>query len=226
MPVAGITSQLTSLIGDHGLYAVFALMLVDAVLPAFSELVMVYGGALAAGAFAGQTVTLFGTEISSQGWAYLAIALAGTVGYLIGSLGGWALGLYGGRPLLERHGRWFHLGGDRLDRAERWFDRWDDWAVLIGRVTPVVRSFVSIPAGVFRMPFWRYTLWTVIGSAVWCFALAGVGLALGRSYETFHHAFRYADYAIAVAIVALAAYLVIRKRRSSRLSDRASDPAG
>ena len=226
MPVAGITSQLTSLIGDHGLYAVFALMLVDAVLPAFSELVMVYGGALAAGAFAGQTVTLFGTEISSQGWAYLAIALAGTVGYLIGSLGGWALGLYGGRPLLERHGSWFHLGGDRLDRAERWFDRWDDWAVLIGRVTPVVRSFISIPAGVFRMPFWRYTLWTVIGSAVWCFALAGVGLALGRSYETFHHAFRYADYAIAVAIVALAAYLVIRKRRSSRLSDRASDPAG
>jgi membrane protein DedA with SNARE-associated domain len=226
VPVAGVTSQLTSLIGDHGLYAVFVLMLIDAVLPAFSELVMVYGGALAAGAFAGQTVTLFGTEISSQGWAYLAIALAGTVGYLIGSLGGWALGLYGGRPLLERHGRWFHLGGDRLDRAERWFDRWDDWAVLIGRVTPVVRSFISIPAGVFRMPFWRYTLWTVIGSAVWCFALAGVGLALGRNYETFHHAFRYADYAIAVAIVALAAYLVIRKRRSSRLSDRASDPAG
>ena len=226
MPVAGITSQLTSLIGDHGLYAVFALMLIDAVLPAASELVMVYGGALAAGVFAGQNVTLFGTDISSHAWAYVAISLAGTLGYLVGSLGGWALGLYGGRPLLERRGRWFHLGGDRLDRAERWFDRWDDWAVLIGRVTPVIRSFISIPAGVFRMPFWRYTVWTAIGSAVWCFALAGVGLALGRSYETFHHAFRYADYAIAVAIVALIAYLVVRKRRSSRLSDRASDPAG
>jgi membrane protein DedA with SNARE-associated domain len=226
VPVAGITSQLTSLIGDHGLYAVFALMLIDAVLPAASELVMVYGGALAAGVFAGQNVTLFGTDISSHGWAYVAISLAGTLGYLVGSIGGWALGLYGGRPLLERHGRWFHLGGDRLGRAERWFDRWDDLAVLIGRVTPVVRSFISIPAGVFRMPFWRYTLWSAIGSAIWCFALAGVGLALGRSYETFHHAFRYADYAIAVAIVALAAYLVIRKRRSSRLSDRASDPAG
>jgi membrane protein DedA with SNARE-associated domain len=226
VPVAGITSQLTSLIGDHGLYAVFALMLIDAVLPAASELVMVYGGALAAGVFAGQNVTLFGTDISSHAWAYVAISLAGTLGYLVGSIGGWALGLYGGRPLLERHGRWFHLGGDRLGRAERWFDRWDDLAVLIGRVTPVVRSFISIPAGVFRMPFWRYILWSAIGSAVWCFALAGVGLALGRSYETFHHAFRYADYAIAVAIVALAAYLVIRKRRSSRLSDRASDPAG
>jgi membrane protein DedA with SNARE-associated domain len=224
VPVAGITSHLTSLIGDHGLYAVFGLMLIDAVLPAASELVMVYGGALAAGAFAGQNVTLFGSEISSNAWAYVAIALAGTLGYLLGSLGGWAIGLYGGRPLLERRGRWFHLSGERLDRAERWFDRWDDWAVLIGRVTPVVRSFISIPAGVFRMPFWRYTSWTAIGSAVWCFALAGAGLGLGRSYETFHHGFRYADYAVAAAILALAAYLLVRKWRSSRLSNRASDP--
>jgi membrane protein DedA with SNARE-associated domain len=224
VPVAGITSHLTSLIGDHGLYAVFGLMLIDAVLPAASELVMVYGGALAAGAFAGQNVTLFGSEISSHVWAYVAIALAGTLGYLLGSLGGWAIGLYGGRPLLERRGRWFHLSGERLDRAERWFDRWDDWAVLIGRVTPVVRSFISIPAGVFRMPFWRYASWTAIGSAVWCFALAGAGLGLGRSYETFHHGFRYADYAVAAAILALAAYLLVRKWRSSRLSNRASDP--
>jgi membrane protein DedA with SNARE-associated domain len=222
--VAGVTSYLTSLIGDYGLYAVFGLMLIDAVLPAASELVMVYGGALAAAAFAGQSVTFVGLEITSHGWAYVAVALAGTLGYVLGSLGGWVIGLYGGRPLLERHGRWFHLSGEKLDRAERWFDRWDDWAVLIGRVTPVVRSFISIPAGVFRMPFWRYTLWTVPGSAVWCFALAGVGLALGSNYETFHHAFRYADYAIAAAILALAAYLLVRKRRSSRLSDRASDP--
>lgn len=224
MLIAGVTSHLTSLIGDHGLYAVFGLMLIDAVLPAASELVMVYGGALAAAAFADQNVTLFGTEISSHAWAYVAIALAGTLGYVIGSLGGWVIGLYGGRPLLERHGRWFHLTGEKLDRAERWFDRWNDWAVLIGRVTPVVRSFISIPAGVFRMPFWRYTLWTVIGSAVWCFALAGAGLAMGSSYETFHHGFRYADYAIAAAILALVVYLLVQKRRSSRLSDRASDP--
>ena len=221
MPVAGITSHLTSLIGDHALYAVFGLMLIDAVLPAASELVMVYGGALAAAAFAGQNVTLFGNDISSHGWAYVAIALAGTLGYGLGSLGGWAIGLYGGRPLLERHGRWFHLSPEKLDRAERWFDRWDDWAVLIGRVTPVVRSFISIPAGVFRMPFWRYTLWTVLGSAVWCFALAGVGLALGSSYETFHHAFRFADYAVAALVLALVGYLLIRRRRSAQTARRA-----
>ena len=224
IPVAGITSSLTSLIGDHGVYAVFLLMAIDAVLPAASELVMVYAGALAAAAFAGQHVDLFGLRVDSHAWGYVVMALAGTLGYLVGSVGGWAIGLYGGRPLLERHGRWFHLSGDRLDRAERWFDRWDDLAVLIGRVTPVVRSFISIPAGVFRMPLLRYTILTLIGSAVWCFALAGVGWGLGRSYERFHHDFRFVDYAIAAAAVALLVYLVLR-RRSRLASGRADHPA-
>jgi membrane protein DedA with SNARE-associated domain len=221
VPVAGVTSSLTSLIGNHGLYAVFLLMAIDAVLPAASELVMVYAGALAAGAFAGQHVDLFGSRISSHAWAYVAMALAGTLGYLVGSIAGWAIGLYGGRPLLERRGRWLHLGEDKLRRAERWFDRWDDLAVLIGRVTPVVRSFISIPAGVFRMRLGRYTVLTLIGSAVWAFALAGAGYGLGSSYERFDRGFRFADYAVAAAIVALAAYLIVRRRRSSEKTERA-----
>ena len=90
MPVAGLTSSLTSLIGNHGIYAVFGLMAVDAVLPAASELVMVYAGALAAGAFAGQHVDLFGARISSHGWGFVAMALAGTLGYLLGGIAGWA----------------------------------------------------------------------------------------------------------------------------------------
>jgi membrane protein DedA with SNARE-associated domain len=226
VPVAGITSTLTTLIGDHGLYAVFLLMAIDAVFPAASELVMVYAGALAAGAFAGQEVNLFGTTISSHAWAYVAMALSGTLGYLVGAIAGWAIGLYGGRPLLERHGRWFHLDAKRLDRAEHWFERWGDWAVLIGRITPVVRSFISIPAGVFRMPLGRYTVLTLIGSAVWCFALAGVGFALGKSYETFHHDFRFVDYLIVAAVIAAVVWLLVRRRRSSRLSRRAPDSAG
>ena len=84
------------------------------------------------------------------------MALAGTLGYLVGSIVGWGIGGAGGRPFVERHGRLLHLGPERLERAERWFDRYDRWAVLLGRITPVVRSFVSIPAGVFRMPFWPY----------------------------------------------------------------------
>jgi membrane protein DedA with SNARE-associated domain len=218
---ASISGSITSFVGNHGVYAVFLLMLVDAVFPAASELVMVYAGALAAGVFT-HHVSLFGSRIGSHAAAYVVLALAGTIGYLVGSIVGWAIGYYGGRPLLERRGRWLHLTPATLDRAERWFDRWDDWAVLIGRVTPVVRSFVSIPAGVFRMPLGRYTVLTLIGSAVWCFALAGAGYGLGSSYERFHRDFRFADYAVAAGILALVAYLLLRwRRRSSTMANRA-----
>ncbi len=99
-----ITHAVTDVIGDYGLYAVFLLMLVDAVLPAASELVMVYAGALAAGALAGKNVVLFGERIDSEPWAYAAMAMSGGVGYVLGSILGWAIGFYGGRPFLERHG--------------------------------------------------------------------------------------------------------------------------
>ena len=228
MLVASVTSVITDrvieILGDHGLYAVFLLMLVDAVLPAFSELVMVYAGALAAGAFS-TSVVLVGHEFESGFGAWVAMVLAGTIGYTIGSIIGWAIGVYGGRPFLERRGRWFHLSHERLERAERWFDRWGDWAVLIGRITPVARSFISIPAGVFRMPLGRYTVLTFIGSTAWCIAFAGAGYAAGTRWETFHERFHYVDYAIAVLVVAGVAYLVIRRRRSSSLSRRA-DTAG
>jgi len=223
VPLASLTGTLTSPVGDHGLYAVFLLMAVDAVLPAASEVVLVYAGALAAGAFAGQSVSLFGSHVATPVWAYVAIASSGTLGYLAGSIVGWAIGRYGGRPFLERRGRWLHLTPARLDRAERWFDRWDDWAVLIGRVTPVVRSFVSIPAGLFRMRLDRYVALTLIGSAAWAFALAGAGWAVGRSWETFHRDFRFVDYAVVLGIVLLAGSLLVRKRRSSTLARRAPD---
>src|SRR4029077_121101 len=131
------------------------------------------------GAIAGQSVTLFGYTFASGLPAYLAIALAGTIGYTVGALIGWEIGRRGGRPYLERHGRWLHLDAAKLDRAERWFDRRGNLAVFLGRITPVVRSFISIPAGVFRMPLRPYTLWTLLGSAVWCFAFAGIGWAAG-----------------------------------------------
>ncbi len=214
--LSGITDAVTGAIGDYGLYAVFLLMLVDAVLPAASEVVMVYGGALASGAFVGQEVKLFGNTIEEGLPAYLAVALAGTIGYTIGAIGGWAIGLYGGRPYLERHGRWLHLSEAKLDRAERWFDRWGDRAVFFGRLTPVVRSFVSVPAGVFEAKLGRYTVLTLLGSAIWCFAFAAAGYAAGESWEDFHHAFRYFDYLVAAAIVAAVGFLVIRHVRRRR----------
>jgi membrane protein DedA with SNARE-associated domain len=214
--IAGLSSSLTTFVRDHGLAAVFVLMLVDAVFPAASELVMVVGGALAAGVF-GASVSLFGTHVATGFWSYLAIALAGTIGYLVGGVLGWGIGRYGGRPLLERHGRWFHLSPATFERAERWFDQRGDWAVFVGRITPVVRSFVSIPAGVFRVGFWRYTVLTLVGSALWCFAFAGAGWAAGGSYERFHHDFRWVEYLVVAGILGGAAYLFVRLRRSSTM---------
>lgn len=218
-----ITDAVTSAIGDHGLYAVFGLMLVDAVFPAASEVVMVYGGAVASGAFAGQDVVLFGQTIDAGLPAYVAIALAGTLGYTVGAIAGWAIGLYGGRPYLERHGRWLHLDEAKLDRAERWFERWEGWAVFLGRLTPVIRSFVSIPAGVMEVPFVRYTLLTLAGSAIWCFGLAGIGWAVGASWEDVHSAFRYVDYLMVAAVAAGVAWLGWRHlRRRKRTAEESS----
>ena len=207
---------MTSFLAHHGVWAVFVLMAIDAVFPAASELVMLYGGALASGALS-YRLDVFGTRSSGTG-AYLAIAVAGTVGYLAGALAGWAIGRRGGRRFVERHGRWVHLDPQRLARAERWFERWEGWAVFVGRLTPVARSFVSIPAGVFGARLGRYTVLTAIGSAIWCFAFAGAGWALGSSWERLHHDFRYVDYAVVAGILALAAFWLIRRRRSNTIA--------
>lgn len=215
--LSGITDAVTSAIGNYGLYAVFCLMMIDAVFPAASEVVMVYAGAVASGAVVGQSVTLFGHTFPSGLPAYLAMAIAGTVGYLVGAVIGWEIGRRGGRPYLERHGRWLHLDHAKLERAEAWFLRWEDWAVLVGRLTPVVRSFVSIPAGIFEAPLPRYTVLTLIGSAVWCFAFAAVGWAAGASWESFHEAFRFADVTVALIVIAVAAWLgwrFLRRRQA------------
>jgi membrane protein DedA with SNARE-associated domain len=225
VPLASLSSTLTSLIGDHGIYAVFVLMVIDAVLPAASELVMLYAGVVASGALPGQDVVLFGHQIDSHFWAYVAMSMAGVLGNTLGSVIGWGIGYYGGRPVIEKRGRWLHLGPENLDRAEHWFARWGDWAVCLGRVTPVVRSFVSIPAGLARMPLGRFTVFTFLGCIPWCFGLAGIGWALGSSYESFHHDFRFVDIAVGVFVLALVAIWLLRRRRASRLGRRASDPA-
>ncbi|MGI8974954.1 MAG: DedA family protein [Gaiella sp.] len=208
-----ITDTVTGWIGDQGVYAVFALMLVDAVLPAASEVVMVYAGAVASGAFAGQSVSLFGQTFAPGFDSYLVMSLAGAAGYLCGAIVGWWIGVRGGRPFLERNGRWLHLDAVKLDRAEAWFDRWGDRAVFVGRVTPVIRSFISVPAGIFGAPLRRYTTLTALGSALWCFAFAGAGWAAGANWEHFHDAFRYIDYLIAALVLALAAWLAWRYLR-------------
>jgi membrane protein DedA with SNARE-associated domain len=222
--LASVSGSFTSAVANHGIYAVFGLMAIDALFPAASELVMLYAGAVAAGVFStAHGVTLFGSRIGFGGGAFVVLALAGTLGYLAGALVGWAIGRYGGRPLLERHGSWFHLSPARLDRAEAWFVRWGSIGVLVGRVTPVVRSFVSIAAGILEMPLGLYTLLTVVGSAVWAFAFAGAGYGLGKSYSGFDHSFHYAEYAIVAGVVAVLAYLGYRWMAAAKVTPRADD---
>ena len=224
MLLASVSSSFTTAVANHGLYAVFGLMAIDALFPAASELVMLYAGAVAAGVFsAANGVTLFGSRIGFGAGAYVALALAGTLGYLGGALIGWAIGRWGGRPLLERHGRWFHVSPERLDRAEAWFERWGNLSVFIGRITPVVRSFVSITAGIFEMRLLPYTLLSLAGSAVWAFAFAGAGYGLGTGYRGFDHSFRYAEYAIVALFVLGLAFLVYRWTTAARVAARADD---
>jgi membrane protein DedA with SNARE-associated domain len=198
-----VTAQLTAWIGHHGAYAVMAIMALDALLPVGGELTMLYAGALAAGAIAGQHPILLGHHLQSGLESYVVLALAGTLGYLLGSLVGWGIGRWGGRSL------------ENLDRAERWFDRHGRAAVFLGRLTPVVRSFISIPAGALESPIGAYTMLTLAGSAIWCFGFAAVGWALGSSYERVHHAFRYVDVlAVAAAVATLVVLLVLHRRRA------------
>jgi len=219
--LASISSSFTSQVASHGAYAVFVLMMVDAVFPAASELVMLYAGAVAAGVFSSaHHVSLFGAKVGFGAGAFVVLALAGTLGYLVGALAGWWVGLRGGRPLLERHGRLFHLGPERLERAERLFDRFGNVGVLVGRLTPLVRSFVSIPAGVFGMRLVPYSLLTLVGSAIWAFAIAGAGYGLGSSYERFNHGFHYVEYAVLAGVLVLAAYLVYRLTTAAKVTRR------
>jgi membrane protein DedA with SNARE-associated domain len=213
LPPFAMTATITDFIAHHAVLAVFVVMAIDSLLPVGGELTMLFAGAVASGAIAGSHVGLLGADVASGLPAYLVLVVAGTVGYLVGSWIGWLIGLRGGRELIERRGRWLHLGPDRFARAERWFDRYGSAAVFLGRLTPLVRSFISIPAGVLGSPFGRYTALTLAAAAIWCFAFAGAGWALGGNWDQVHSAFRYVDYVAIVAVVAVVALLIIRLRR-------------
>jgi membrane protein DedA with SNARE-associated domain len=224
MLLASVSSSLTSAVANHGVYAVFGLLALGALLPVGSELVALVGGAVAAGVLAGSSgVSVFGAHFGSGAGAYLAMVLAATLGYLLGCLVGWLIGRWGGRELLERHGRWFHVTPERLDRADAWFRRWGRPGVLIGTMAPVVRSFVAIPAGLFEMPLALFLGLALIGSAVWSFAFVGIGYGLGASYDHFEHDFRYVEILIAAGIVAVLAYLVYRWMAAAKVAPRADD---
>jgi len=199
------------------------LMTVAAVFPAASEVTMLYGGALASGALAGR-LTLFGHHFHQGFSAYLSVCLVGAAGNTFGAACGWLIGVRGGQPLLERYGRYAHITSQRIERAERWFDRFGNVAVPLGFATPVVRSFVAIPAGIFEVPFPRFVLSALGGIAAFCVAIAGIGWAAGSSWHSARHYLQYVEFAVAAAVVLFVAFLVVRHRRSITMAGNADPP--
>jgi membrane protein DedA with SNARE-associated domain len=198
------------LITQYGYVAVFLLMLGEsACIPIPSEVIMLFGGALAAGAYPGAHPALAG------------IVLAGVLGNVAGSYVAWAVGRYAGQAAVRRWGRRFGVRGHDIDRAVAWFDRHGPVAVLFGRVVPVVRTFISLPAGFADMPAGRFGLFTTLGCIPWTAALGIAGYALGANWQQIANDFHGPTYAIAgiVVVVALAAAVLHLRRRRAAAAD-------
>jgi membrane protein DedA with SNARE-associated domain len=193
-------------ISSHGYVAVFLLMVAEAAcIPIPSEVIMMLGGALSGAAFA---TTVAHVHVLNVG----VVGAVGTAGDLTGACIAYWVGRLGGRPVIERWGRFVRLRTHELDRAERWFERRGQVTVLVSRVIPVVRTFISLPAGIAEMPFARFVVFTVLGSLPWTFSLALAGHAVGAHYKGVAHAFQPASYVIAALIVAAIAWWLLRRR--------------
>jgi len=191
-----------------GYLAIFVLMLAEsACIPVPSELTMLLGGALAAGAVAGAHLSL------------VLVVAAGVAGNLVGSYIAWGAGWYGGQAAWRRWGRYILLREDDIDRAQRWFDRHGTKAVFFGRLLPVIRTFISLPAGFARMRPVRFGIYTVAGCVPWTLALAWAGYAAGAAWQHVASAMRGPTYALAgllAVAVAAAVVLMVRRRRGER----------
>jgi membrane protein DedA with SNARE-associated domain len=176
----------SSTIGSLGYLGLTLLMAIEsACIPLPSELIMPFAGYLA---FEGK-INLF--------WA----ATAGAIGCNLGSLVAYEIGAYGGRPLVEKYGRWILMGRRELDHADKFFARWGYLAVFIGRLLPVIRTFIALPAGISRMPRGRFHLYTFLGSWPWCFALGWFGMKLGENWRTLGAYFHKFDAVIGAFLV-------------------------
>jgi len=204
---------LTHTVAANGYLAVFLLMAIgSACIPIPSEIVMVFGGALASAGFAQQA--LHDPSRQLDFWLIIAAGLAGSV---VGSWVAYAIGSLGGRPLIDRWGRYMLLRPHEVDRAHRWFEDHGEAAVFISRMLPVVRAFISLPAGVARMPFFKFTLYTILGSIPWTLGLAWAGYLLGDQWHLVVKYFTPISIACGVVLVGLLAWWVTRRVRARRL---------
>src|SRR6202035_3614586 len=191
------------LISQYGYLAVFVLMLAEsACIPVPSEVTMMFGGALAAGAVAGAHPSLAG------------VFAAGVLGNVAGSYLSWAVGKYAGQAAIRRWGRRVGIREHEIDQATAWVERHGPVAVLVGRVIPVIRTFISLPAGFAEMPAGTFGLYTTLGAIPWTAALAILGYALGANWEHVANDFHGPTYAIAGILVIAIVVVVVRRRRA------------
>ncbi|HEX3840986.1 MAG TPA: DedA family protein [Acidimicrobiales bacterium] len=197
-----------------GYLAVFVLSFISSMgLPVGAEVAIIFGGVLASGQIANEPHHL----------NLIAVIVVATLAEVLGSLAGYLIGYFGGRPLVDRVGKYVLLTHKDLDRAEAWFARRGEPVVLFGRFIPLLRSFVSFAAGLGEMAMAKFVAFTVIGCAVWCAVLTSVGYGLGSSYHKVLKGFSYAGYVAGVLVVLAVAVLFIHRLRVMR-AERALGP--
>jgi membrane protein DedA with SNARE-associated domain len=174
--------------------------------------------------FAGFAVADPGQSASHHHLTMVGIVLAGLLGTIVGSWVAYAVGRGGRLELFERHGAKLHMGPSQIARGDEWFQRHGEMAVLFGRVIPVVRAFVSLPAGIAKMPLGRFTVFSLIGTVPWVIGLALAGHALGGNWTSVRKGFEYVDYVVVALVVVGIAYAIVRRRRARR--DPAADALG
>ena len=208
-----LTVVVISVISHSGYIGVILLMAIEsACIPLPSEIIMPFAGALTVPEIAAQ----YGTTTFSLFW----VATAGALGCNLGSVIAYEIGCYGGRPLVEKYGRYIWLSRHDLEMADRFFARFGSAAVFIGRLLPVIRTFIALPAGLARMPRLRFHLYTFAGSWPWCFALAWIGMKLGEQWnkdERLRHVLHRLDLVIGILLLIGLIYFV-RSHWKSRLS--------
>ena len=197
---------LESLYAQFGYVGVAIAMTIEsAAIPIPSELIL---------PFAGWSVARGVTEpLTGAAWSYWGAVVAGVVGNTAGSLASYAVGAFGGRPLLDRWGRYLLISAHDLDLADRWFARYGSATVFFSRMLPVVRTFISVPAGVARMPLWRFTLFSIAGAIPWVMLLVWGGQVLGANWLAIKQSLRGVDYLVAAGILLLVGLFVYRHVR-------------
>ncbi len=196
--LAGFTTAVIVALGYPGIALLMAIE--SACIPLPSEIIMPFAGYL----------------VSQGHFTLLGVATAGAIGCNLGSIIAYAAGQYGGRPLALKYGRYVLIDAHDIDKADRFFAKYGDWAVLIGRLLPVIRTFIAFPAGVAKMPLLRFHFYTFVGSWPWCFGLAWVGMKLGEKWDSdprVKDAFHSLDIVIVVAVLAAAGWFVWHKLR-------------